>query len=230
MNINKEQIDKEQNTFQNNNTKKELNETIMLDENFEDFLKIIETYKLKKVARNCSNFYHDSKEKIFYKRKETTAEHIYSWLKLADYFLYSEKEFSALNQLKVYELFMYHDDVEIETEDTCISQTKIRENKDKNERGALPILANKYPEKLWDRLIKLDTEYRNMKTPESKFAHAIDKMDALVHEIQYPQDRGPKWFSEENVRKRFQPTFEYSPIFMKYFESMIIYLKTNNYF
>lgn len=197
---------------------------------FQDFLKIIESYKLKKVARNCSNFYFDTKENIEYRRKETTAEHICSCQKLADYFLFSEAEFSNLSRLRIYELLMYHDDIEIETEDTCISQTEKRVQKSHDEKTALPILASKYPKSLKDRLISLDTEYRENKTPEAKFAHAIDKMDALVHELQYPADWWPKWFSKNNVIKWFRPAFEYSDVFTKYFESLIVYLEDNWYF
>ena len=181
--------DQEKNRFTDNMTTHDLNKVLAINENFKDFLKVIETYGLKKVARNCSNFYYDSKEKVSYERKETTAEHVYSAGKLADYFLFSEDEFLDLDRLKVNDLIKYHDDVEIETEDTCISQEKEREHKSKSEVEALPILAAKYPKKLQERLLQLDAEYRDNKTPEAKFVHAIDKMDALVHEIEYPQDR-----------------------------------------
>jgi hypothetical protein len=55
-------------------------------------------------------------------------------------------------------------------------------------------------------------------------------MDALIHELEYPQDWAAKWFDEVNVRKWFQPYFEYSPTFMKYFELIIQFLRTNGHF
>ncbi len=197
--------------------------------NFENFLKIIETYKLKQIARNCSNFYHDSKEKIDYKRKETTAEHVYSCLKLADFFLDTEKEFCNLDRAKVMDLLMYHDDIEIITEDTCISDRDKREQKFENEKLAIPELAIKYPNCLKDKLLSLDVEFREKNTVEAKFAEAIDKMDALVHELQYKEDWKPKNFGAENVIKWFKPSFEYSPTFTKYFELVMKYLRENNY-
>lgn len=203
---------------------------LLSNEALTEFLKILETYKLKQVARNCSNFYHDSKEWIDYQRKETTAEHVYSSLKLADYFLYSEEEFSTLDRLKIYSLLMYHDDVEIETEDTCISQVEKRKSKNIEELHAVPILAAKYPKVIWKIFSDYDAEYRNNSTPEAKFVHAIDKLDALVHELQYPQDWGPKWFTQDNVIKWFQPSFEYSPTFMAYFRTILNFLEKNNYF
>jgi hypothetical protein len=122
-----------------------VDESMILKGEFADFLKILQSYKLKQVARNCSNFYFDSKENITYNRKETTAEHIYSSQKLADYFIFSIKEFSSLDRLKVYDLLLYHDDIEIETEDTCISDSIKRKTKDDEEISSLPILSSKYP-------------------------------------------------------------------------------------
>lgn len=197
---------------------------------FEDFLKILTTYKLKWVARWGSNFYYDSKEQVEYRRKETTAEHVYSSLKLADYFTFSEEEFKDIDRLQIYDMLMYHDDIEILSWDVSISEDEKRKDKEKNELEYLPILADKYPIKLKERLLRIDKEYRENKTPTAKFAHAIDKMDALVHELDYPQDWWAKWFTEETVRKWFQPAFEYSPTFMKYFEAVIIFLRENGYF
>ena len=211
-------------------TKIQIENLLTLDENFNDLLKILELYKLKWVARNCSNIYHDSKENIDYNRKETDAEHICLTQKLCDYFLFTEEEFQYLDRLKVYELALYHDDIEIDAWDLCISNIEWRKNKSQNELACLENLASKYPTKLQNRLISLDTEYRNKITPEAKFVNAVDKMDALIHELQYPKDRGPKWFTEEVVRTVFQLHFEYSPTFMQYFENIMKYLKINNYF
>ncbi len=49
-------------------------------------------------------------------RKESTAEHTWSALVLADFFL--TKTNTKLNRLKVYELLMYHDVAEIYAGDT----------------------------------------------------------------------------------------------------------------
>ncbi|EKE30206.1 MAG: hypothetical protein ACD_2C00027G0019 [uncultured bacterium (gcode 4)] len=197
---------------------------------FWDFLQILETYKLKQVARNCSNFYHDSKENIYYSRKETTAEHVYSTLKLADFFLFSEKEFSGLDRLRVYSILLYHDDIEIETEDTCISDTEKRKTKSEEEIAKVPILAAKYPKIISKIFSESDDEYRTNLTSEANFAHAIDKMDALVHELQYPADWGPKWFTRDNVIKWFRPSFEHSPTFLRYFDAILRFLEENHYF
>ncbi len=197
---------------------------------FANFLRVLELYKLKQIPRNSSNHYHDEKDGVFYKRRETTAEHVFSCLRLADFFLTTEPEFANLDRLKSYELLMYHDDVEIITRDIGISERRKRVNKEKVERKAIPILSKKLPLGLDKKLLDLEEEYRSKKTGESKFANGVDKMDALVHEFQYPLDWGPKGFDEKNVRAWFQPAFDYSPTFMRYFEATIQHLENQGYF
>ena len=203
---------------------------MMTDTDFLDFLKIQELYKLKTIPRNSSNHYFDEKDNTFYKRRETVAEHVYSCMRLADFFIITEDEFEDLNKPKVYDLIMYHDDIEIETGDVGISDRKKRIDKERKEIKILPSLTKKYPSQLGNKLILLDNEFREKVTPESKFSNGIDRMDALVHEFKYPEDWGPKGFDEKNVREWFQPSFEYSPTFTKYFENIIQYLNTNGYF
>lgn len=197
---------------------------------FNNFLQILELYKLKQIPRNSSNHYDDEKDGMSYQRRETTAEHVYSCLRLSDFFLSTESEFSNLDRLRVYELIMYHDDVEIITRDTGISERKKRERKEEQETAAVSILYRRLPTGLDQKLLDLDGEYRLKVTDESKFANAVDKMDSLVHEFQYPLDWGPKGFDEKNVRNWFQPAFEYSFTFMKYFETTIQYLDSHGYF
>ena len=56
-------------------------------------------------------------------------------------------------------------------------------------------------------------------------------MDALIHELEYPADWGPKKsFDEKNVRNWIEHNFTYSKIFKVYFEMIIKYLNENNYF
>ena len=63
------------------------------------------------------------------KRKESSAEHSWSCLILADYFLNLMKD-RDIDRLKVYELLLYHDVVEIEAGDIGLLETEKR--KDKN--------------------------------------------------------------------------------------------------
>jgi 5'-deoxynucleotidase YfbR-like HD superfamily hydrolase len=202
----------------------------MESHHFANFLQVLEFYKLKQIPRNSSNHYDDEKDNVSYQRRETTAEHVYSCLRLADFFLTTEPEFANLDRLKSYELLMYHDDVEIVTRDTGISEQEKRQYKEQDELKAIPILCQRVPIGLDNKLLEMDDEYRSKISDESKFANGVDKWDSLVHEFQYPLDWGPKGFDEKNVRAWFQPAFEYSPAFMKYFETTIQHLDSQGYF
>jgi putative hydrolase of HD superfamily len=197
---------------------------------FNEFLKVLELYALKKIPRNSTNEYFDEKDKVSYRRRETTAEHVYSSLRLADYILTVEKEFALLHRLTVIDLLLYHDDTEAETGDTGISERDKRGSKNLEELAAIPLLAKRYPHMLDSKLVQLDREYRLARTPEAMFARAIDKMDALTHELQYPEDWGPKGFDEKNVRDWFQQAFSYSMTFTNYFEALVSHLRENGYF
>src|SRR3989338_3903155 len=67
-------------------------------------------------------------------RKESSAEHSWSCLLLADFFL--SKNDYGLDRLKVYELLMYHDVVEIEAGDTPLHPELKRLDKKEKEQEA----------------------------------------------------------------------------------------------
>lgn len=202
-----------------------------INPSLQNFLRMLTVYEIKTISRNCSNHYFCEKTQEHIERKETSAEHVTSCLKLADFFLLTEEEFFHLSRLEVYDILLYHDDIEILGDDTCISDRKWRQRKDLLETELLPCLASQYPEKMWEKLMKLDNEYRNGQSEEVLFAKAIDKLDSLIHELKYPQDWWPiKNFDERNIREWFQPAFEFSPTFMKYFEDLISFLRKNKYF
>ena len=148
-------------------------------QNFSEFLKVYNTYKLKGVVRNLINSYYDEKDNIEYSRYETDAEHVYSALKLADFFLTNEPEFKDLDRLHCYELLMYHDDVEIITRDVCIFDIEARKTKEIEELNSIPELAKLYPKNISDKFIRLDKEARELITKESIFAKSIDKLDGI---------------------------------------------------
>ncbi|MCC7574778.1 HD domain-containing protein [Candidatus Woesearchaeota archaeon] len=119
-------------------------------------------------------------------RKESTAEHSWSCLILADFFL-SRNNFN-LDRLKVYELLMYHDVVEIEAGDSPLHPEIKRLDKSEKEKKAMKLLHTELPTPLNNKFLKLFTEYEEQKTLESKFAKAIDALDAEIHELDYKQD------------------------------------------
>lgn len=86
----------------------------MLDQqtDFEDFLKIQALTDTHKVSRACINYYFCDKTNTFIKRKETVSEHIIWALSLADFYITKYQEFANLNELRIYNLLRYHDNIE----------------------------------------------------------------------------------------------------------------------
>lgn len=159
-------------------------------------------------------------------KKESSAEHSWSCLILADFFL-SKFDFN-LNRLKVYELLMYHDVVGIETGDTPLNPKIKRQDNSEKEKKAAKLLHKELPIPLNDKFLKLFTEFEEQKTLESKFAKAIDALDAEIHEIDYKQDW--KGWTEEFLISKKLKFFEEFPELKKVFFEIIDYLKENNYF
>ena len=162
-----------------------------------------------------------------WKRKESSAEHSWSCLILADYFLTTIKE-NNLDRLKVYELLMYHDVVEIESGDIPIHHEKKRENKTELELKAAHKLKESFPKEIKEKFIKLFIEFEEQKTQEARFAKAIDALDSLMHELDYKEDW--KGWSEEQVRRYHGSYVKLFPELEDSFNKMLKYCDEQGYF
>ena len=179
----------------------------------EEITKLRKLYGLKKVYRANS----------VEKRKESSAEHSWSCLILADYFLNITD--IKLDRLKVYELLMYHDVVEIEAGDTPLHKIEERKDQKEKELKALNKLKHELPRELKAKFVKLVNEFEENKTKEAKFAQAIDKLDAEIHELDYKKDW--KGWTEEFLRKEKEIYFKEFPKIKQAFEKITNYLKEN---
>ncbi|MFH1399827.1 MAG: HD domain-containing protein [Candidatus Woesearchaeota archaeon] len=155
-------------------------------------------------------------------RHESSAEHTWSCLVLVDYFL----EKTKLDRLKVFELLLYHDVVEIITGDTPILH--IRESKHQDELKAMQIIKEQIPTELKQKFEQLFLEFEAAKTPETKFAKAIDKLDATVHELDYKQDW--KGWTDEKVRQYNDHFFADFPEIKKFHDESLEYVEKEGYF
>lgn len=182
----------------------------------EEIIKLRKLYGLKRVYRANS----------VENRKESSAEHSWSCLILADYFLNITD--IKLNRLKVYELLMYHDVVEIESGDTPMHKSKERENQSEREQKALNKLKNEIPKELKTKFVNLFNEFEENKTKEAKFAWAIDKLDAEIHELDYKEDW--KGWTEKFLRHEKERYFKEFPKLKQAFEKIVIYASENGYF
>ncbi|MBT3835909.1 HD domain-containing protein [Candidatus Woesearchaeota archaeon] len=178
--------------------------------------KLRKFYKLKHVERTAP----------VGNRKESTAEHTWSALILADHFLSIMEE--KLDRLKVYELIMYHDVVEIEAGDIPVHHEKERENKKENEKAAAHILKEHMPNSLKNKFIKLFEEFEDEETREAKFAKAMDSLDALMHFLDYKEEW--KGWDEKMVHKYHGEKMKDFPETKEAFEKLLIYCRDKGFF
>jgi putative hydrolase of HD superfamily len=158
-------------------------------------------------------------------RKESSAEHTFSALMLADYLL-NTYDFN-LDKMKAMSLILYHDLVEIETGDIPLNLDEKRQNKQQEEAEGIKRLGKKLPKQYGERVISSFNEFENYKTREAKFAKMIDGLDALVHFLDYKS--AWKGWTETMVRKYYEKRFSEFPVTEGLFEDIIIYIKENGY-
>lgn len=159
-------------------------------------------------------------------RKESSAEHTWSCLMLADYFLSITN--LDVDRLKIYELLMYHDVVEIETGDIPIDPKGSTDQKKEGELEAAKRLKDKLPKKQFEKFIELFTEFENYNTIEARFAVAVDKFDGILQEIDYKEDW--KNWSKQFLLDLKSKYFEEFPEIKKIFLETVDWLEENDYF
>ena len=182
----------------------------------EDLLKLTVINKLKSVYRANS----------VGNRKESSAEHSWSCLILADYFL--TKLNIKLNKEKVYELLMYHDMVEIYAGDSALHPELEHVDKKEREEIAANELKKALPEAIANKYHNTFMEYEVAKTPEAKFAKAIDSFDAILHEYDYKVDW--KGWSKQFVINKKEINFKEFPLLLDEFHKIINHLEKEGYF
>lgn len=159
-------------------------------------------------------------------RKESSAEHTWSTLMLADFFMTMYKY--DLDRTRVYELIMYHDVVEIEAGDTELHPYHENSNKQEIEYEAAKKLKEILPAnikiKFWDYF----NEFEQQITIEAKFAKAVDAIDPIIQGISVRTE----WegWSKEFLLKKKLPYFKPFPEIEEFFYELLKYLEDNQYF
>lgn len=160
-------------------------------------------------------------------RKESVAEHTWSALVLADFFLTMHPEL-GLDRLKVYEYIMYHDVVEIYAGDTPIIPGKHFHDKVKKEHKAAKQLRIDLPDTLSEKFYELYKNYEQQADREAVFAKAIDALDAEIHEMDYKQDW--KGWTKEFLYSKKLIHFKDFPELEKAFIDITEYIEQEGYF
>ena len=182
-----------------------------------DILKLRELYKLKEVYRKAR-----VKE-----RQESSAEHTWSCLILADYLMDNIKSLK-LDRLKVLELLMYHDVIEIESGDVSIAEVKDPDKKRKDEFEGLKRLKKSIPKGTGKKAGRMFKEFDDEKTVEAKFAAAVDKLDALMQHMGHKADW--KGWDEKRIWQYHGKAFEFSPEMKKVFTDILSEIRKRGYF
>ena len=127
-------------------------------------------------------------------RYENSAEH--SW-QLAVMVL-SLSRFSAapIDELRTIKMLLLHDIGEIDTGDTIVYATAIREEKKKEERAAVERICGMLPKDLGVEFLALWMEFEAGETPEAKFAHAMDRTVPIILNL---ANNGQSW-RENGIR------------------------------
>ncbi|HII71325.1 TPA: HD domain-containing protein [Candidatus Woesearchaeota archaeon] len=161
-------------------------------------------------------------------REESTAEHVYGCMILAEHFLKTVKE--PLDELKVMKLILYHDLVEMETGDVFVLDEKNRENKKEKEMEGAQRLSKKIPSTIADEFVEMFTEYEEGKTKEAKFTKAIDVLEPMVHWANYETDWTKYGFTEDNLKTKKIKYLEEFPELLDFFNRLMEQLKKEKYF
>jgi putative hydrolase of HD superfamily len=145
-------------------------------------------------------------------REENSAEH--SWHIAIAVFLFSEyAQNQKIDWCRVIKMLLVHDLVEIDAGDTYCYDDEGRQDQDRREQLAaerifkiLPPDQSRSFRSLWD-------EFENRNTPESKYAHAMDRCQPFLKNY---VTKGQIWrknnITRRQVKDRMQPVFDGAPL------------------
>lgn len=131
---------------------------------------LIEIDKIKHIFR---------KTKLFNKsRFENDAEHAWHLALMA--LVLGEYSNESINISKVIKMVLIHDIVEIDAGDVIVYDTKMRELAQMKEAEAAERIFGILPEDQKQEFIDLWKEFEEKKSPEAKFAAAIDRFEPIL--------------------------------------------------
>jgi len=150
-------------------------------------------------------------------RKESTAEHSWSCILIADILIDYIKE--PLNRLKVIEYLIYHDIVEVYAGDAKFNNPEEMELKHHKEELALEKIRKIIPNQ--NRFETIINEYETRATREAEFAKAVDCLDACIRNINDETKSNKDGFTETLIRQKYLPHVSKFDITKELFEIFI---------
>ncbi len=157
-------------------------------------------------------------------RKESTAEHSWGCILIADILLEYVDE--PLDRLKVIEYLIYHDIVEIYAGDAKFNNPAEMKLKKAKEDVALQQINTFIPN--GERFNRILSEYEERMTRESQFAKAIDCLDACVRNLNDSSKAEKDGFTESLIRTKYLPHVTKFELTSQLFEIFMAKLKAQN--
>ncbi len=149
---------------------------------------VVEIDKLKQVLRQTFT--------IAKSRQENSAEH--SWhIALMAILLSEYANSTKLDVFRVVKMLLIHDLVEIDAGDTFCYDDIARRDQHERELQAAERIFNLAPKDQAKKLVILWEEFEACKTPDSRFANAIDRLQPLLNNY-YTEGKG--WI-KHNIKK-----------------------------
>jgi putative hydrolase of HD superfamily len=154
-------------------------------------------------------------------RRENSAEH--SWhIALTVLILSEYAKDSDVDLFRVMKILLVHDLIEIDAGDTYCYDDQGRKDQARREKNAADRIFNLLPADQAKTLRELWDEFEERKTPESRFANALDRLQPFLHnyvtEGQIWQENNIK---SAQVKSRMRPLDDGAPILWNYVSSLI---------
>ena len=174
---------------------------------------ILEVDKLKRVLRQTLLLDRT--------RKENSAEH--SWhIALTVMILSEYAKDSDVDLFRVMKILLVHDLIEIDAGDTYCYDEEGRKDQAEREREAADRIFNLLPPDQAATLRELWDEFEERKTPESRFANALDRVQPFLHNY---FTTGQVWqendIKSDQVKSRMRPVNDGAPFLWDYVSSLI---------
>ena len=154
-------------------------------------------------------------------RKENSAEH--SWhIALTVMILSEYAGDEKIDLFRVMKILLVHDLIEIDAGDTYCYDNRGREDQAEREKAAADRIFNILPPDQARMFRELWDEFEERKTPESRFANALDRVQPFLHNY---FTRGQTWqendIKSDQVKGRMHPVNDGAPVLWKYVSSLI---------
>jgi putative hydrolase of HD superfamily len=127
-------------------------------------------------------------------RFENSAEH--SWQLAVMVLSLSRFAAEPIDELRTIKMLLLHDVGEIDTGDTIVYATEIREQRKVEELAAVRRICGMLPAELNEEFLRLWQEFEAAETPEAKFAHAMDRSITIIFNL----DNNGKCLREIGIR------------------------------